>query len=197
VWDPKLAAAAAIWARELGRRDRMEHSPWEIRRGQGENLSMGARGYFSDAVLMRNWFAEAHDYRPGVFPDVSRTGRWQDVGHYTQAIWRGTTAIGCARGSSRTQDYLVCRYSPLGNMLGQRVHCGVQRCGIVDHLGVESVLLGPGGAAKFRGVNGQLAHGAKAHFALHGGSDHKGADAHRELAELDRGVLGRDAVVYG
>lgn len=122
VWDPKLAAAAAAWARELGRRDRMEHSPWEIRRGQGENLSMGARGYFSDDVLMRSWFAEAEDYRPGVFPDVSRTGRWQDVGHYTQAIWRGTTAVGCARGSSRTQDYLVCRYSPPGNMLGQRVH---------------------------------------------------------------------------
>jgi hypothetical protein len=121
VWDPKLADAAAVWARELGRRDRMEHSPWEIRRGQGENLSMGARGYFSDAVLMRSWFAEADDYRAGVFPEVSRTGRWQDVGHYTQAIWRGTTAIGCARGSSRTQDYLVCRYSPPGNMLGQRV----------------------------------------------------------------------------
>ena len=122
VWDPQLAASAAAWARELGRRDRMEHSPWEIRRGQGENLSMGARGWFSDAVLMRSWFAEADDYRPGVFPDVSRTGRWQDVGHYTQAIWRGTTAVGCARGSSPTQDYLVCRYSPPGNMIGQPVH---------------------------------------------------------------------------
>jgi hypothetical protein len=34
-------------------------------------------------------------------------------------VWSTTTQIGCALGTDANQDYLVCRYSPSGNFLGQ------------------------------------------------------------------------------
>jgi hypothetical protein len=36
-------------------------------------------------------------------------------------IWRGSTRVGCALRSSRNNDYLVCRYSPAGNVMGAPV----------------------------------------------------------------------------
>ena len=64
--------------------------------------------------------AEGRDFVNGVTPAFSRTGKWQDVSHYTQMIWRNTTRVGCAIASNRRDDYLVCRYSPPGNVVGQR-----------------------------------------------------------------------------
>jgi hypothetical protein len=58
---------------------------------------------------------------PGVFPAVSRTGNWIDVAHYTQIVWPTTTRVGCAIYSSRSWDFLICRYSPSGNIDGRRV----------------------------------------------------------------------------
>jgi hypothetical protein len=61
---------------------------------------------------------EAKVFRPGVFPDNSRTGEWHDVAHYTQIVWPTTTEVGCALASSATTDYFVCRYAPTGNKDG-------------------------------------------------------------------------------
>lgn len=118
-WDPELAAQAAVWARVLTARGRLEHATREERPGLGENLSMGTRGAFSATTMMMWWVNERKDYLHRPLPDMSRTGNWKDVGHYTQIVWRGTTAVGCAMASSREWDYLVCRYSPAGNWFGE------------------------------------------------------------------------------
>ena len=55
------------------------------------------------------------------FPNVSRTGRWKDVAHYTQMIWKGTTNVGCAMHVAAGRTYLICRYSPPGNADGRAV----------------------------------------------------------------------------
>ena len=65
---------------------------------------------------------EVRYFHTGQFPDVSSTGRWSDVGHYTQLIWRGTQQVGCAVGQGRANDILVCRYWPAGNVMGQPVN---------------------------------------------------------------------------
>ena len=77
--------------------------------GQRENLRMGSRGAFSPEQMVGYWIREKAYYRPGTFPYVSRTGRWDDVAHYTQVVWAGTTHVGCAVYPAPQWDYLICR----------------------------------------------------------------------------------------
>jgi hypothetical protein len=118
VWDQSLAAGAASWAGELARTDRWGHSPAALRQGVGENLWMGTTGSFPVRAMVAAWIAERRWFRPGTFPAVSATGRWSDVGHYTQMISVRTTRVGCALRSNRSWTYLVCRYGPSGNVDG-------------------------------------------------------------------------------
>lgn len=120
-WDPALAAAAASYGPTLARLGRLQHSPRAGRVGQRENLWMGSRGAFSPEQMVGNWIAEKAYYRAGMpFPHVSRTGNWSDVAHYTQVVWRGTTHVGCSIYPTHRWDYLICRYSPPGNVDGRR-----------------------------------------------------------------------------
>ncbi len=120
-WDPALAAAAASYGPALARAGRLQHSPRETRPGQRENLWMGTSGSYSPEQMVGSWVAERTMFNPGVFPAVSRTGNWSDVSHYTQLIWKGTTHVGCAVHDSGRWEYLICRYSPPGNVDGRMV----------------------------------------------------------------------------
>lgn len=119
-WDEDLARAADTYARRLVVLKRLEHSPQERRPGQGENLWMGTAGYYSPTDAAQAWADEKSDFRYGVFPDVTLRGSWHGVGHYTQMIWVSTTRVGCAIATGGSWDYLVCRYSPPGNWVGER-----------------------------------------------------------------------------
>ena len=120
-WDPALAAGAGAYAVQLARLGRLRHSPKAQRPGQGENLWMGSRGAYSPAAMIAGWVSERRYFRRGVFPAVSTTGNWQDVGHYTQIVWPRTTRLGCGIASSGRWDVLVCRYAPAGNRDGERI----------------------------------------------------------------------------
>lgn len=120
-WDQSLAAAADAYARQLAITGRWGHSAGESRPGQGENLWMGTHGAFTVDQMVGAWASERSMFRRGAFPRVSRTGNWEDVGHYTQMIWPGSTRVGCAIRSSNRSDFLVCRYSPGGNVMGSAV----------------------------------------------------------------------------
>ena len=120
-WDPVLARSAASYGPTLARYGRLQHSPKISRPGQAESLWMGTRGMFRPEQMVGNWLSERSDFRPGTFPNVSRSGNWYRVAHYTQIIWPTTTHVGCAIQSSRSWDYLICRYSPTGNIDGRRV----------------------------------------------------------------------------
>ena len=120
-WDSSLAAAADRYAAELARTGRWGHSPLAARAGQGENLWMGTRGGFNVDQMVGAWASEGRWFRRGRFPQVSATGNWIQIGHYTQMIWPGSVRVGCAVRSSARNDYLVCRYSPAGNVMGVTV----------------------------------------------------------------------------
>ena len=120
-WDPSLAAAAEAYAAELAATGKWGHSRPHQRVNQGENLWMGSRGAFSLEHMMANWASEKSMFRPGIFPNVSTTGNWSDVGHYSQIIWPGTRRVGCGLRSSARSDYLVCRYTDPGNVMGEAV----------------------------------------------------------------------------
>lgn len=120
VWDDALARDAAAYARTLARTGRFEHSPRVPGAvPQGENLWMGTRGAFTFSEMVQGWVDERRFFRRGRFPNVSRTGRPGDVGHYTQIIWSRTSRVGCALAANRANEYLVCRYSPAGNFVGE------------------------------------------------------------------------------
>ncbi|MFL6748522.1 MAG: CAP domain-containing protein [Sphingomicrobium sp.] len=119
VWDEGLARDASVYAQWLARTGRFEHDPQRGRRPpQGENLFMGTRSAYSYADMIGLLVDERKYYRPGRFPAVSRTGDWSAVAHYTQIIWPTSQKVGCATASNRSNDYLVCRYWPAGNVVG-------------------------------------------------------------------------------
>lgn len=120
-WNPDLANAADVWARKLAKEGRMRHSSWDERKGTGENLWVGTAGFYTPEAMIGAFTGEKRDFRPGTFPDVSKTGKWQDVGHYTQIIWPGTQQVGCAIAKGKGNEYLVCRYWPSGNYAGSKV----------------------------------------------------------------------------
>lgn len=120
-WDPALASAAASYGPALAALGRLAHSPRESRPGQRENLAMGSVGHYGIEDLVGFWVEEKAHFLPGTFPNVSRTGEWKDVAHYTQMIWRSTTNVGCAIYLSAGRNYLICRYTPPGNADGRIV----------------------------------------------------------------------------
>lgn len=120
-WDGKLALDAAAYAPVLAQAGKLTHSTPGSRPGQGENLWMGTRRAYDLEEMLGSWAAEKTLFRPGRFPDVSRSGHWSDVGHYTQMIWPESLRVGCAIRSSARWDVLVCRYAPPGNVVGERV----------------------------------------------------------------------------
>ncbi|TFK45006.1 CAP domain-containing protein, partial [Crucibulum laeve] len=81
----------------------------------GENLAAGT-GSFGISNAMTLWMNEA-DNNPGF---SSATG------HFTQVVWKTTTQVACAIADcpagtifGQASKYVVCRYSPPGNVLGQ------------------------------------------------------------------------------
>ena len=136
-WSPTLAAGAQAWADALV----FEHSSGS---GVGENLAVdvGSDASLSSILgLVDNWAVEKNNnYIPGIPFSEARNQASGVIGHYTQMVWRETTEVGCgvARGVHRDGNggvlfpsfvdqagnpvpgnYLVCRYSPQGNILNQ------------------------------------------------------------------------------
>ncbi|MFL6746928.1 MAG: CAP domain-containing protein [Sphingomicrobium sp.] len=120
VWDPAIAAGAKAHADWMARSGQFAHSDRRTRRGLGENLWWGGRGAFSPEQMVAMWAAERRNFTGGIFPNVSRTGQWFDISHYSQLIWPTTTRLGCGFSRGRV-DVLVCRYGPAGNIDGRRV----------------------------------------------------------------------------
>lgn len=120
-WDRQLGSEAARYALQLAISGMFAHSAPSSRKGAGENLWMGTRGAFSPNAMVGGWVSERRFFTPGMFPTVSRTGNWRDVGHYTQIVWPATQRVGCALATNARYDYLVCRYWPAGNVQGVTV----------------------------------------------------------------------------
>ncbi len=121
-WSPALADSARKWAEHLQRLDTIRHYSVDPADPdpEGENLWAGTRGHYAPEQMVGLWTSGKKHYRPGTFPAVSRTGRAEDIGHYTQVMWRSSTHVGCALAAARKHDILVCRYTEGGNVIGER-----------------------------------------------------------------------------
>lgn len=119
-WNTHLQAAAQQWANHLAATRSFRHAPESDADPQGENLWAGTRGHYALEDMVEAWSREKRFYRHGTFPAISTTGRVEDVGHYTQLVWRDTSQVGCATASAGGEDILVCRYSNPGNYVGEK-----------------------------------------------------------------------------
>lgn len=122
VWSETLAAHARTWAKVLAVRAVLDHSPSADRLSEGENLWSGTAGEYTPEEMIESFLEERAMFKRAIFPKVSSTGDWHDVGHYTQIIWQNTREVGCAIESNKNDDYLVCRYSAPGNVVGEAVY---------------------------------------------------------------------------
>ena len=131
VWDSTLAKGAQDWADSLAANHQFQHSPPSSRQGLGENIASATTGTKTAAQMADMWGTqEKPNFKPGIFPNVTlypgSTDPNKQVGHYTQVIWGATTNVGCGIATDtnidpktgKTTDYLVCRYSPQGNVSG-------------------------------------------------------------------------------
>ena len=121
IWSDDLATDAAEWAQNMAEKDKMYHSSNDLRPNQGENL------YYTTATdtekagqsAAQAWYNEIHDFTYA--PIGSGKNNFPAIGHYTQMVWKSTTAVGMALAVSKSgATYVVARYSPPGNWQGEK-----------------------------------------------------------------------------
>jgi uncharacterized protein YkwD len=162
-WNDKLAefaqnhAQKCIWEHSVrGFLQLSSDQRTNIQQGgpYGENL---AENFGSPTLAVDGWAAEEkkYDYATGQFSE--------ETGHFTQLVWENTKEVGCGAVNCNNDAndgahgwYLVCEYSPPGNVVGQFKE-NVSKQGMADGK------LGFGGAPKIR-----LAHSLMALVAVSG-----------------------------
>jgi hypothetical protein len=130
-WSDSLAAEAQNWANHLSTLgivcSPQGCKPSPTHGAANENIALeitlpAELGSNSPVDLAQKWANEKVAYNAG-----QRSGL--GIGHYTAMVWKTTTQVGCgfAPGavpdevtlSGGGTDFLVCRYSPPGNIPGQ------------------------------------------------------------------------------
>lgn len=107
---------AQVWADNIAATGVVQHDP---NLGlEGENIAVFQRNEVADCThAVQGWYNEERLY------DYDNPGFHPDVGHFTQIVWKATTAVGVSQrstgsGSSKL-TYIVARYLPAGNVRGQ------------------------------------------------------------------------------
>ncbi|MDX2096670.1 MAG: CAP family protein [Leptolyngbyaceae cyanobacterium bins.59] len=125
--DNSLNQTAQNWAQYLAKNALFEHSSASQRNSAGENLYVfyTTGSAISANQLMTNstkgWYNEVSAY------NYARPTFSAATGHFTQMVWKNSTRLGCGaaqgmknmNGRRYTALYVVCHYSPAGNVLGQ------------------------------------------------------------------------------
>ena len=124
-WSKKLEEQALKYAKQIARTNNYKHSNTK----DGENLAMyyeyekhnKVKTYiYSDTPLYDAsvaWYDEIKDYK---YSKIKRYRIGMKIGHYTQMVWKDTKEVGIASAISKNgKVYVVARYYPAGNYLGE------------------------------------------------------------------------------
>jgi glioma pathogenesis-related protein 2 len=117
VMDPELNAYAQARAASRSEQERLNAGHADLREQTGENIFWGGGSEAlpgSDAVT--SWYDEiaAYDFATAQFSD--------EVGHFTQLVWKASTKVGIARaagqGGEYFETYIVFVFEERGNLEG-------------------------------------------------------------------------------
>ncbi len=108
IWDNQLANFAENYAQKC----EFQHS----HSSYGENL---AAGYPTVSEAIHAWYAEHKSY------SYAWPGFSMRTGHFTQLVWKSTDKLGCGYATCNGKNgtpgkYLVCEYSPAGNISSRK-----------------------------------------------------------------------------
>lgn len=108
-WNATLATFARGYLAEA--RDKRDCEFAHSGGPYGENISIG---YPNATAVVEGWGDERDEY------DFGKPGFSHGTGHFTQLVWKNTTAVGCERVLCGTRGWFVaCEYWPRGNVVGE------------------------------------------------------------------------------
>jgi len=112
--NSEMNKGAEAWAKKLADQGSLEHSGKDVNGGNGENLWAGCG--VDPAGATQKWYDEMTN--PGY--DFNNPG-WNanpGTGHFTQVVWKASIQLGIGKAEKDGCVYVVGRYSPAGNMMG-------------------------------------------------------------------------------
>lgn len=116
-WDSSLAVTAQQWANKLATdSQRMGQASLQHRTGSnlGENIAWSSDQNANVLFASKGWADEEPLYDPNTFQ--CKAGGYNECGHYTQMIWDKTNKLGCGTARNSKGTFVVCNYTPPGNM---------------------------------------------------------------------------------
>ena len=117
-WDATVAAFAQDYADQRRGDCQLIHTP--DGRPYGENLYGGGGGRTGWTAMdaVNSWVSEKQYYDHS--SNSCSAPADKSCLHYTQVVWRDSTAIGCARVVCDSGDgvFIICSYNPPGNFPG-------------------------------------------------------------------------------
>lgn len=102
---------AKTWAKNIADARECKHSP-DSEFGENVYCQSGGSIPTCDRVV-KLWYDEVKDY------DYDNPGYSKKTGHFTQVVWKNSTGLGCGCSRNGALTFVICNYSPRGNVIGQ------------------------------------------------------------------------------
>ncbi|KIH59870.1 SCP-like protein [Ancylostoma duodenale] len=130
-YDCNMEAGAIAHAKTCSRK---ESNP-KSRPGIGENIIEINKMYLNMPQVAKHsterWFRQLSMY--GVNANMffnSVIQKENNVNHFTQMVWHNSKLVGCGIHNCGKFFFVVCRYSPSGNIIKEPIYLIGQQCGV-------------------------------------------------------------------